>query len=68
VSRAYFCEATNRDGRPCGNRVPTLPSGVRLRTVCKLHARLRRQERAKLRLADDLKRAGAQIKRAGEGT
>lgn len=32
-----FCDGVNRDGSDCGRKLPSLPSGVRLRTRCHIH-------------------------------
>ena len=33
-----YCAAHNKNGEPCGNKVPTLPSGVYVRSAyCHVH-------------------------------
>lgn len=36
-----YCEATNKDGTPCGNKVACLPSGVIIHRYCGTHRRAR---------------------------
>lgn len=39
-----YCHAKNRDGRPCGNKVPTTPSGVFIRgRYCHVHSCTKRE-------------------------
>lgn len=34
-----FCDGVNVDGRSCGIKLPSLPSGVRVQTRCHHHRR-----------------------------
>jgi hypothetical protein len=49
--RGYaFCDATNKDGTRCGNKVACMPSGAAIYRKCAVHRRMaeeqRRRERA----------------------
>jgi hypothetical protein len=57
-----FCSGVTKDGRACGNPVPTLPSGAFIRRRCRLHAGQTYEEQATRRA----RRATLSIK--GEAT
>jgi len=40
-----YCKGKNRDGSPCGNKVPTLPSGAYIRQYCHVHSKRKQAER-----------------------
>jgi hypothetical protein len=44
-----FCAATNRDGKPCGNKVATLPSGAVVYRKCAIHRRAAERVRREAR-------------------
>lgn len=39
-----YCEATNRDGTPCGNKVATGESGYIIYRKCAVHRRIQERE------------------------
>lgn len=45
--RGYaYCEAKNKDGTPCGNKVATLDSGAIIYRYCHVHRKLARTKEA----------------------
>lgn len=46
-----FCDGVNRDGTDCGRKLPSLSSGVRIRTRCHVHKNQSYEERQARRRA-----------------